>query len=198
MTRTRKPCPGCGDPPSWQNSPRGWFEVGTVCSRCRRKLDEHPELVATIARMSSADRQSFYYGHFWLTDQTFDLDDRFLSDAEQKRHAVPGIYRPYSVSDVCEQAFEALVKAAKAPVAEPPEVDDPNNWLTAPTRYEDRKLASLDPGVAVTIRRLYYACRRVWAATYRCGYTDGQALLQKLVRGEVSVAEYSEQHEARP
>lgn len=182
MSRTTKPCPGCGEVDSRR-------KADDVCRGCRHKLDVLlPELHERV-RKNRGDREPYFHHEIW--------------------HWNPRFYGPYDFrwsDDGRDQlclAFNGLVEI----VGERPEPGvydcspllDVDQLLTH-THYDGRgqhrkncdETVFLYPEQRLAFQRMFASIEEALRSVFAEGQCQGKQMIQQMLGGEMSMNEISE------
>lgn len=182
MSRTRKPCPGCGDVDTRR-------AASDVCSKCRQKLDEL--LPALLGRVDKARTGRELYAH------------------HRTSYWNPQFYGNYSFlhsygRDLQRELLDAFTDLVEV-VGERREPE--RGWTRAPflldarrlrthTRYEPPYGAGvtlyLYPEQRIAFQRMFAAIEEALASTFAQGKVEGQEVIQQMLTGELSMKDMNE------
>ncbi len=177
MTRTQKPCPGCGEVDRYR-------KANKVCSDCRNQLDGYDSMHRLIS--STADAQLYVYSSTYHWNRNFYGKFRLPAFSDVRRdldrafHDLVGcVSGPVAPNEHCRDYL--LRQGAKAPGS------DSNVYGNGPD-----DLVRLTPETRVAFRRLFELIIEALEAVSIDAYEHGQDFLEQLAKGEVSLADYAE------
>lgn len=168
MSRTRKPCIGCGEVHPYRPADK-------LCHDCARDLQLGQRLRKKI-KAGKADVKIYKVAEYGWS------------------HWYPYIHVGHSgeAGDEFRRAFDLVVTQSSDP-AEIGSIDTEilvpaNNFTTSDQQYP----VSMKPELAEGLRRLYLAVQSIADEAYKNGKADGCDLLNGLASGEMSVKEFNE------
>lgn len=183
MSRTRKPCPGCGDVSPYR-------AASDVCSKCRENLDVVLPALLERVEKQEGDRKPFVHhttGHW---------NPRFYGKYE---FLWPGTH---AVQDKLGDSFNDLVEVVgHRPVAgsswKVPRLLDISQLQTH-TQYEmgygpaPERVILIYPEQRIAFQRMFAAIEEALASTFAQGKVEGQEVIQQMLTGELSMKEMNE------
>jgi len=185
MSRTTKPCPGCGHvKPS--------RKADEVCYDCRKKLDRVDEVEAELARVRATVDNTLL-----IRTEPFGMyfPHRFHYGHQRVDSELPE-YRPFRL------ALGELLRVIAAPLdrgRRQPKDHYRRNWLFEGPRYvcdegSADHLGTIEaPGSAHLAGRAFVdAFKKLNCAVFAAGVEYGQNLLNRLAAGEVTIGQMND------